>query len=315
VIDTTTGLCLYCGAERRRDAVRCPVCERMWPDRAVTAISVDLAEYDREPAGSPVSAAPGLSNAPRRPGNRVLIPIAVAVGALVVYLAVFWLFVDRGGEGPGETAGTTLPAQQTTVPATEAPATTVTTATPATTTLLPTTTLAPIEPIGEAVPLEDLTLGAFAIGPVDFGSKGAEAVGRLVASLGQPDAIEPAGTAEGLCDGTPGELIAWGGLSVIVAGEGGDAVLAGYRLDITASGGDDQRLRTISGLGLGDSRDQLQDTYPTAVAIDGPDGAAFVVTASTDGKTLLWGTLAESGGAAVVSGIYSPRACDAGPTP
>ncbi|HEX9854973.1 MAG TPA: hypothetical protein VGC47_06640 [Acidimicrobiia bacterium] len=321
MIDISTGQCIYCGAERRRDAMRCPHCERMWPDRTVTAIRIDLddvseAEQVRAGAG-PVPQQP----APKR-AARIWVPVGVAVAALGAYLVLFGLILDGGPPDEDAAPQTTLPSQETS-PATASPSEPSTTAAPTTaaptTTVPPTTTattLAPIEAVGDAIPIDELSLGAFALGPLDIGSPAHDAVGRLVATFGQPDAvIETLDASVGLCDGVAGRLVSWGGLGLVLAGDGEAEAFAGYRLELDADDGPTNGLRTLSGLGLGDTWEQVEAIYPTATGVDIGGAPGFIVSRSSDGITLIWGSLAESGSTALVTGIHSPRPCDGGPTP
>jgi len=165
------------------------------------------------------------------------------------------------------------------------------------------------------VPVGDLTLGAFALGPFRFDAE-EDYLGRLVASLGQPDGRNDVGADMGLCDGEEGVAYTWGGLTAVFRVEGDARQLAGYRLDDT--GGDEatQQITTLSGLALGDTIERLNAIYlESGVVFQDIDGTThFILQRSSDGATLLWGPVSSSDSSGTVEGIYSPRACDRGPT-
>ena len=141
-------------------------------------------------------------------------------------------------------------------------------------------------------------------------------MGRLVASLGQPDSMEEAGTELGLCEGDEGVAYSWDGFKAIFQTEGDVEVLVGYRLEQTESDHPTQAIRTRSGLQVGDTIDRLESIYLQSglgfVEVNGSDH--FVLLRSSDNATLLWGPVSSPDGAGVVEGIYSPHACDRGPT-
>lgn len=322
------GLCVYCGTSRPVTKPICPECGRTWIDTkvgedipALTPEIVAASTLEREATAAATTAAES--------GDRQRLPWGLLVGAAATIAVAVILFAvltrdgtdevaaptvttstapDTTGTAPTTTAGTT------TTPTTAATTTSSTTTT--TTTVAPTTTLAPIEAEGEAVPVEDLTLGAFALGPFSFNAEGAY-LGRLVASLGQPDARAAADTDLGLCAGEEGAAYTWGALTAIFRIDDGREVFVGYRLDDTGTDHPTQSITTRSGLELGHTVATLDAIYlQSGLALEDIGGdPGFMLLRSTDSATLLWGPLTSIEQDGRVVGIYSPQSCDGGPRP
>jgi hypothetical protein len=301
------------------------VCGRPWIDTLVdedlpplTPEIVTAAIEDRKTA-TPTELAPPPDAPAARPWG-----LLVGIGLGLVFLYVLFFIVLGGGDDDSAASPTTASTSVTTADQTSTstsaatttsePGTSTTTSTTTTTTTT-TTTLAPIEPSGDPIAVSDLTLGAFALGPFTF-TDNVPALGRLVASLGQPDAMETAGTDLGLCDGQNGVAYTWDGLTAIFRLEGDTPVLAGYRLDSTGDDGPAQSITTRSGLALGYTVETLEGIYlQSGIAYEEIDGSSyFVLLRSTDNRTLLWGPVSSTDPSGIVEGIYSPRPCDGGPT-
>ena len=160
-----------------------------------------------------------------------------------------------------------------------------------------------------------MDLGAFALGPLRFGSSGDYAAGRLVATFGQPDFRLTADESWGLCATATGRVLQWGGLSAIFRQDGDSEIFVGYRyVGAPIEGG--EGLRTISGLEPGATLDAAQARYLSSVITTGTleDGTAiFLLLRSSDHRTLLWGPLGGADEAPTIEGIYSYRSCDRGP--
>lgn len=262
--------------------------------------------------------------------RRWLFPVAITAGALAVYAIVFAVLLDRTGkdddpEPPIATPTTTAPEPPPTTapdPVTTTPAPPPTTAAP-TTTAVPTTTTTteppppPIPALGDPIPLEELTLGAFSLGPLEFGDADTNALGRLVATFGQPDEVTAIGEADGLCPTESGTAARFGWLTVLLRDEAGVDVLVAYRLEDPESGEADHPtadLRTISGAAIGDTVANWNAIYGTSIVrtaeVDGR--AVLLLLRSSDERTLLWGPLTDDD-PALMAGVYSPRPCDGGP--
>ena len=201
-----------------------------------------------------------------------------------------------------------MPPETTTVP----PSTTTSTTTTTTTT---TTTLPPIAE-GAPIPVDDLTLGAFALGPLQFGSNGTTALERLAGTFGQPTQIaELAGGDLGICESDTGRAVRFGWVTAIVIGDEGDETFVGYRYDEGPDGHPSAGLRTLSGATIGNTVAEVDAIYVgPLVAIGEVDGSPHVfVLRSSDRRTLLWGPLDGSDTDAAVLGIHAPYWCDDGP--
>jgi hypothetical protein len=246
------------------------------------------------------------------------------VGALLGLVVIIALFagVFGGDDEPEATPTTADPATTvtsttsatTSEPTTTAPETSTTTTTTTSTTTTTTTTLAPIEAEGAAVPIEELTLGAFGLGPFGFNS-GTPYLGRLVASLGQPDSRREIDAELGLCDDETGYAYTWGWLTAIFRDDAGSEILVGYRLDQSDFEHPTQAITSRSGLAVGDTIGRLEAIYLQSGLgfVDVDDIPNFVLLRSTDSATLLWGPVTATDEEGIIQGIYSPRACDGGP--
>lgn len=310
---------MYCGTERSYNVAECHRCGGSWPDQLVEQLDASLLG-EEEPAGH----ARLLDDPGSGPPPRWWIPAAAAVIVLGgIGLIASWIVGDEAA-APATTIAATAPPPQPSPPTSslattgppptaETSETTIQTTTTSTTTT--TTTLPPLEPIGEPIPAADLSLGAFALGPLRFGDSGAEVIGRLVASLGQPTNIHDADPTWGLCEGDAGRVVRFASLAVVVIGEEDEEVFAAYRLDAGSEDSALADLSTISGVKIGATFAELDAAYEASItALIDVDGVpSFVVLRSSDRRTLLWGPVDGEGAAAMVSGIYSPRPCDRGP--
>ncbi len=213
-----------------------------------------------------------------------------------------------GGTTPPEVTPTTTPAStpaSTTVPTTAPPATTPVEAAPE------------IEPVGTPLDIDGLRLAANRIGPIEFGTPESEALGRLVASLGPPDAdTGPIGsTGEmGTCTDEPIRVVRWGPLAVVAVPSETGSVLGGFRVDL-ALGGLDSRaatVQTLSGLRAGDTVADLQRIYSdfTIDFLEEPQlGLIFELRQAGTTDLLLWGPVTSAEEDGRVTGIFSPDPC------
>ena len=104
-------------------------------------------------------------------------------------------------------------------------------------------------------------------------------------------------------------------MQAISGGGDGAELLVGYTLDGTSPSTithPAEQLRTLSGIGLGDTVDDVESAYSRVEYRDVDEVPAFLVLSSEDGRTLIWGTLDTDDPARVIS-ISSPRVCDGGP--
>jgi hypothetical protein len=252
-------------------------------------------------------------------------PVTITVTAVAIYAIVFALLIQRSGPddeptaSPPSTAAATNPdatsvlSSSTTAIAVSTTTTTTTTATTTTTT----TTIPPIPAVGEPIALEDLTLGAFTLGPLAFGDRETDAVGRLVSTFGQPDDVYVIGEADGLCPTESGRAARFGWLTALLRQEGEVEVLVGYLVEEPqegAAGHPASELKTISGGAIGDTVADWTRIYRTStVTEDVIDGVpVLMLLRSNDKRTLLWGPLTDDEPATIL-GVFSPRPCDGGP--
>jgi hypothetical protein len=250
------------------------------------------------------------------PRSPLLTGLIVALLLAVISIAFFQLL----GDDDEPTASATSTTTSTTTAAPGATTTTADTGAATTTTgvTAPPASFDPYEPVGEPIPPEQLTLAVDGIGPIEFGSPATEAVGRLIASLGDPTTdsgpVTSTGTY-GACDGETERIVRWGPLvAVVVIDPDGTEIFGGYRLDlqygdILSSPATD--LATVSGLKAGDSVLTLEDVYSSFqidyVVVPGLD-TTFQLFGSS-GAQLLWGPVTSEADDGTVLGIYAPDAC------
>jgi len=253
---------------------------------------------------------------------------SLIVGLIVLAVIVGWFLVlnqisQEGGDG-GEIDGvqvvassseapTTSTSPDTTAPPTTEGAAATTTSSTTTTSTLP--QVPEIAAAGEPIAVADLGLGAFALGSLDFGSS--EALGRLVATFGQPDSYSPMVGAFGLCQDADGFTTSWGPLTTVFAGSLEAATFEGYRVATGSEQHEAAGLTTLSGLSAGDTVADLKSVYSSFIVSleDEDDGSRFILTRGSDAATLLWGPVSSIEDSGTVLGVYSPDACDGGPTP
>ncbi len=262
---------------------------------------------------------PGM--APPRTSRMPPFIVGLILGAVLAAGSVFVFNLLAPTDEPSA-APTTSGATTTSTPATTTPPATETSSTgPAGTTstsvaTTTTTTLPAIEPSGDPIAVDDLRLAANAIGPLQFGSAGTDVLGRLVASLGEPDADTGPITGDGTLGTCPGDvvrIVRWGPLSVVVTGE--PAGFVSYRLDIASGGLDDPaaQLATLSGLQVGDDIATLESIYDsfTISYVEDPEleSLVFELRRQADDRLLLWGPISSAASDGVVTGIFSPDSC------
>lgn len=320
--------CIYCGTDRPTSEELCPSCGRPWIDQwieeaGVGAVSAGAVASqlgadapapdspDDAATATAAGAAPaaGAAKTSRRPW---IIAAIIAVAVMAVYGIVFGIALSDTDSTPTTTGNTIGLASSTTE--TVAP-TTVPTTEPSTSTTA--AAFPPIPPVGDPIPIEELTLGAFSLGPLEFGSTTDEALGRLVASLGQPDDLQDIGEEDGLCPTDVGSEARWGWLTAIFRNDADVDVLVGYRFEPDADQPDHEtnQMATISGATVGDTLGELQAIYdPLPVTTKNFEGEpGWILTRLRDERTLLWGYAEGAGDDDLMTTIFAPRPCDGGP--
>jgi hypothetical protein len=260
---------------------------------------------------------------PRRPPkpqpNPWLVGLALALVLATIGVVAFGLMHGGGGTAAAGTT-TTLPDGQTTSSLPDGATTTTLGDGTGSTITLPDggTGADPIASIGDPIPLSDLKLSSDDIGPLDFGADGDEVLGRLVATFGQPtdDTGFIVGSgAFGECPGWSIRVVNWGPLVIVVRGEPGDNAFVSYRLDVRYGGvsSDTTDIATLSGLRVLDTVAELKATYSNysvEFAVDQNVGLTFQLKLTQNDSVLLWGPVDSQADDALVTGIYSPDACD-----
>ena len=275
-----------------------------------------------EPRSRAMTARPRGSG-PRRPPqaqpNPWLVGLAVALVLVTVGVIAFGLLHGGGGTGSAsDTTVTTLPGDtSTTLPGDSTSSTAPGTATTIT---LPGggTTDGEIEPVGDPIPINELTMTSDDIGPLDFGADGDEVLGRLVRTFGPPSGdtgfIVGSGSF-GECPGWSIRVVRWGPLNIVVHGEPGDSAFVSYRLDLRYGGvsSPTRDIATLSGLRVMDTVAELKDTYSDyhiEFVVEQDVGLTFALSLTPTDEVLLWGPVDSQADDALVTGIYSPDACD-----
>lgn len=255
-------------------------------------------------------------------GQRLLIAGIVAAVIAGWFLVLTWVTGDDPGPDSGlvtattSATGSTSPVAGGTTPGADpganAPGSAATTA-PDDTVTTPPAVAGPFAAVGDPIPVSELTLGAFAIGPIDFGDE--DGLGMLVASLDQPDAVTLINDGTlGLCSGEPGFAAVWGPFTALFTGTPETGALAGYRLAVQPGGHATSALTTLSGLQVGETVADLESVYAGfTIGYEQIDGVLGFILLRSDGATLLWGPVTSAEADGTVEGIYSPRPCDAGP--
>ncbi|MCL1586838.1 MAG: hypothetical protein M3092_00340 [Actinomycetia bacterium] len=233
----------------------------------------------------------------------------VPAGIIAAILAAVGFLVFSGNS---TTTTTTIAALSTTT-GSETATTTATSVT--TTTQLTTTTVIAYPqpedwpPTGEPIDIDDLTLKQAAIGPIDMGTPIDEVAGALVASLGEA-------TASGIDDLCPPDesyWLAFGQLTAIFDGFDSDSVFVSYRYDEPEGTDEELGLKTLSGIAIGDTVEDLIDTYTQfTISFEIIDSKDYF-RLSDGGELLLWGPVSSIDPAGLIEGIYSPTACDTAP--
>jgi hypothetical protein len=187
-----------------------------------------------------------------------------------------------------------------------------------TTTSIPGGEIPPIEPVGDPIPIAELTLTKNDIGPLDFGDDGDQVLGRLVATFGEPSQdtgfIVGSG-AWGECAGDGIRVVQWGPLNVVVRGEAGASEFVSYRLDLKYGGitSPTTDMETKSGLRVSDKVSQLKDIYGGFIidfVVNESVGLVFELRSELGGDLLLWGPVEGQADDDLVTGIYSPDSCN-----
>lgn len=253
------------------------------------------------------------------PGSPLLTGLIIGLLLIALSVAVFQLLSpEDDGTATGETT-TTLDGGETTTTLDGGESTT--TVPGSTTTSTPSDPWEPVEPPIEVDRLklktDGIRINRDNIPDIDFGTDAETAIGRLVASLGDPtedNGWQLSTGKYGVCAGDPERIVIFGTFAAVVTKPGGTEIFNGYRQDL--DNGDFTHeaagIETLSGLALSDTVAELRDIYGTSQDLtfenDPRLGEIFRVTSSS-GTLLLWGPVEGSDDEDRVLGIYGPDEC------
>jgi len=255
------------------------------------------------------------------PGSPLLTGLIIGLLLVALSVAVFQL-LGRDDDG-AETAATTTTSTPEDATTTTLDGTTTTTAPGDTTTSLPGTD--PYPPVEPAIPVDSLKfktngirINDDALPDMDFGTDADTAIGRLVASFGDPtkDTGWQSSTDQyGVCAGDLERIVFFGPLAAIVTKPSGEEIFSGYRQDLTFGDltHEATNLETLSGLKIGDTITDLKETYSSQrveFATHPGLGDIYEVRSSSSGTLLLWGPVDGTTDTDRVVGIYAPDICD-----
>jgi hypothetical protein len=254
------------------------------------------------------------------PGSPLLTGLIIGLLLIALSVAVFQLLSPEDSGEASDTTTTTLEGDTTTT--TLEGDTTTTTLEGDTTTTVPAAD--PFEAVPPAIEVDRLKMitnglrvNLNDVPDIVFGQDAPTAIGRLVASFGEPteDTGWQVSTGQyGVCAGDLERVLLFGPFAAIVTKPGGQEVFNGYRHDLTfgdlanpAAG-----LETLSGLTVGASVAELQSTYSGELVTFSTDprlGEIYEVRGSTSGSLLLWGPVEGPDDTDRVIGIYAPDVC------
>ena len=262
------------------------------------------------------------------PKSPLLTGLIVALLLIVLSISIFQLLRNdddtpaTAGTPTATTAGSTTAAPdatpgvpttiENTTPTSGSPATTVAVSVPG--------SFEPYTASGDAIAIPNLAMKVDGLGPISFGTGAREAMGRLIASLGEPD--EDTGPvvstgAYGSCATKLARTVRWGPfVAVVVIDDDSTEIFGGYRLDfayaVEGLGSPATELETLSGLKAGMSVVALQDIYKgfqVTYEVIADLGTTFQLRSSSSGNLLLWGPVTSDDSNGIVLGIYAPDAC------
>ena len=231
----------------------------------------------------------------------------VPAGLVIVILAAVAWLVFAGDDSPSTTTVAALSSTTVSETTTSAAATTTTQAPTTTAIVFPLPGDWP--PQGEPIDTADLTLKQTAIGPIDIGTPIGDVAGVLTSSLGEATASG----IDGLCPPDEAYWLEFGQLTAVFDGFDSDAVFVSYRYDEAQGTDPDLGLQTLSGIAIGDTVEDLINTYTQfTISFEIIDSRDFF-RLSDGGDLLLWGPVSSVDPAGLIEGIYSPTACDTAP--
>ncbi len=257
------------------------------------------------------------------PGSPLLTGLIIGLLLIALSVAVFQLLGpdDTGVVAAGDTT-TTSPENGTTTTGGNGTTTTTGESTPPTTAPV----AAPYPPVNPPIPVEDMKLITNGIRGNDdddipdilFGTDAETAIGRLVASLGDPTedtGWQTSTNGFGVCAGELERIVFFGTFAAIVTKPGGQEIFNGYRQDLVS--GDLAHpaagIETLSGLRIGDTVAQLLEIYAdqkVSFVLDPKLDTVYLVESAATGDLLLWGPVEGEDPTDRVIGIFAPDVCN-----
>ncbi len=277
----------------------------------------DLSGDDPLPPMEPPTTPPA-----QPPGSPLLTGLIIGLLLVALSVAVFQLLRPDDDGTAADTTTTTADDGATTTTSGDG-ATTTTSGDDGTTTTIPGAD--PYDPVPPPIPVDRIKLIAGglrinddAIPDIVFGTEADTAMGRLVASFGDPssDTGWQVSTGQyGTCEGELERVLFFGPFAAIVTKPGGQEVFNGYRQDLTFGDltHDAADLETLSGLRIGATVADLKRIYSgetVEFATDPKLGDIYQVIGGSSGNLLLWGPVKGTADDDTVIGIYAPDSCD-----
>ena len=253
------------------------------------------------------------------PGSPLLTGLIIGLLLISLSVAVFQLLKRDDG---GTAVGTTTTSSGTETTTTDGSGTTTTTDGSGTTTTIPGAD--PYPPVDPLIPVEDqkmitngMRINDNAIPDIVFGTEATTAIGRFVASFGDPTddtGWQVSTNGFGVCNGDLERIVTFGTYAAIVTKPGGQEQYNGYRQDLAFGSATDPTaaIETLSGLKIGDTVAELKETYKdqtVSFAIDAKLGDVYRVEGASSGNLLLWGPVSGETDTDRVVGIYAPNIC------
>jgi hypothetical protein len=272
----------------------------------------DMSSDDPLPPMEPPTTPPA-----QPPGSPLLTGLIIGLLLIAMSVAVFQLLSnDDNGTAAGTT--TTAAGGSTTTSAGDV---TTTTGAGTTTTVPNADPYVPVPPPIEVEKMKMITNGMRIndndIKDIEFGDDAETAIGRFVASFGEPteDTGWRVSTDQfGVCAGDLERIVRFGPYAAVVVKPGGAEIYNGYRQDLTfppltnpAAG-----LETLSGLKIGDTVATLSEIYVgenVTFSTDPKLGEIYEVHGSTSGTLLLWGPVEGPNDNDRIIGVYAPDIC------
>ena len=256
------------------------------------------------------------------PGSPLLTGLIIGLLLVALSVAVFQLLRNDDGEVAVGATTTTAEGSETTT--TDGDATTTTSDGSGTTTTQPIAD--PYPPVEPPIPVDKqklitdgMRINDNDIPDIVFGTDAETAVGRLVASFGDPtvdNGWQVSTGAFGVCAGDLERVVIFGSYAAVVTKPGGQEIYNGYRQDLTYAEDithEATQLETLSGLKVGDTVERLLEIYSgetVSFSVDPKLGTVYLVEGSSSGNLLLWGPVQGENPSDLIIGIYAPDVCN-----